>query len=102
MRLSYRYGLAFLLIFITELLIGIYVRDSFIRPFVGDLLVVVLIYCFLMTFLKKNPITVAIGVFVFACIVELNQYFKLNNVLAFEENGFSDVILGVALLILLT
>ncbi|HIB66328.1 MAG TPA: DUF2809 domain-containing protein, partial [Phycisphaerales bacterium] len=36
-----------LLLLAVEVYIGLYVRDSFIRPFVGDMLVVVLLYCFL-------------------------------------------------------
>jgi len=39
-----KYALATIAIFLIELLIALFVRDRFIRPYVGDMLVVVLIY----------------------------------------------------------
>ena len=40
-----RYFLVAVALFITEVLIALYVRDDFIRPYVGDFLVVILVYC---------------------------------------------------------
>ncbi|MCW5910752.1 MAG: DUF2809 domain-containing protein [Cyclobacteriaceae bacterium] len=40
-----------LAIFIAEVLIALFVHDSFIRPYVGDVLVVILIYCFVKSFI---------------------------------------------------
>ena len=37
------YIISFLVIFCIEVLIALYVRDRFIRPYVGDMLVVVLV-----------------------------------------------------------
>jgi hypothetical protein len=44
-RLSRPYLLLTLGIFALELFIALEVHDAFVRPFVGDVLVVVLIYC---------------------------------------------------------
>lgn len=46
MRLAFtpRYALVACLLLAIELVIGLYVHDRFIRPFVGDLLVVWLIF----------------------------------------------------------
>ena len=41
------YLAAFCVIFAIEVCIALFVRDSFIRPYGGDLLVTVLICCFL-------------------------------------------------------
>lgn len=38
------YIISFLVIFCIEVFIALYVRDSFIRPYMGDALVVVLVY----------------------------------------------------------
>ena len=40
------YIISFLVIFCMEVLIALYVRDRFIRPYVGDMLVVVLVQYF--------------------------------------------------------
>ena len=40
------YIISFLVIFCIEVFIALYVRDSFVRPYMGDALVVVLVYSF--------------------------------------------------------
>ena len=37
------YIISFLVIFCIEVLIALYVRDNFVRPYIGDVLVVVLV-----------------------------------------------------------
>jgi len=45
------------------------VQDDFIRPYLGDFLVVILIYAALRTFWNAKKITIAIGVLLFAYLV---------------------------------
>ncbi len=40
------YAICFIGLFIVETLIALFVRDAFIRPYMGDVLVVILIYFF--------------------------------------------------------
>ena len=49
------YFFAALLLFLVELVIALYVKDNFVRPYLGDLLVVILIYCCLKSFWKADP-----------------------------------------------
>jgi nitrogen fixation/metabolism regulation signal transduction histidine kinase len=58
-----------LILLLIEIFIGVYVRDSFVRPFLGDVLVVILVYCFIQSFRKIQPVKAMAGVFVFACVV---------------------------------
>jgi uncharacterized membrane protein len=51
-RFSPRYFALTLLVFGIELFIALAVRDALIRPFIGDALVVVLIYCFVRRFVS--------------------------------------------------
>lgn len=39
------YALAFGLLLLLEALIAVFVHDRFVRPYLGDVLVVVLLYC---------------------------------------------------------
>lgn len=50
LRLNMKYLCAFIIVFIIEVLIALFINDKFIRPYVGDILVVVLIYCFIRSF----------------------------------------------------
>ena len=79
-----------------EFLIGIYVHDSFIRPFVGDYLVVILIYCFLLTFFNWNKTKTALGVLLFSFLVEFLQYYNLVNILGLEKYTFARIVIGTS------
>ena len=72
------YIISFLVIFCIEVLIALYVRDRFIRPYVGDMLVVVLVYSFVRIFLPTGIPRMPFYVFLFACFVEVLQYFRGN------------------------
>ena len=48
------YIISFLMIFCIEVLIALYVRDSFVRPYMGDALVVVLVYSFVRIFIPTG------------------------------------------------
>ena len=91
---SRRHALLALLLFGIELLIGTQLDDAFIRPFVGDLLVVVLIYCLLRTLLEIPCYPLAIGVLVFAISVETGQYFHLAELLGVGHIRLARIIIG--------
>lgn len=70
------FGLA-VFIFIVEVLIALFVHDNFIRPYIGDVLVVILIYCFLKSFLSLSVLPLATFVLTFSFTIELLQYFQI-------------------------
>ncbi|MET0287217.1 MAG: DUF2809 domain-containing protein, partial [Polyangiales bacterium] len=69
--MSLRYAAHALALFLVEVAIALWVHDDFVRPYVGDVLVVPLVYFGVMTVHRGRPLRVLAGVFVFACIVEL-------------------------------
>ncbi len=71
-----------------------YLKDQFIRGFIGDVLVVILIYCFLRTFINADHKKIAFGVFLFACSVEILQAFTFVKVLGLEQNKIASIVLG--------
>ncbi len=88
------YASAFAVILIIEILIALFVDDSFIRPYGGDVLVTVLICCFMrMIFLKKIPL-LPLWVFVFAVLVETLQYFDIVSFLGLGNSKFFVVLIG--------
>ena len=88
------YALCFLAILIIEIIIGVYVHDAFIRPYVGDVLVVVLIYCFIRIFIPRLLRWLPVYIFAFACFIEILQYFRLADTLGLADNGIARIILG--------
>jgi hypothetical protein len=91
---SSQYCALTVLLFLIEVCIALFVSDRIIRPFVGDVLVVILIYCFLRTFLKLGVVATSFSVFVFACVVEVLQYFNLVERLGWQDNRALVVIIG--------
>jgi DNA integrity scanning protein DisA with diadenylate cyclase activity len=83
-------------LFFIELLIGRYLHDAFIRPYGGDFLVVILIYCFIKTFADTPVVKTALGVLVFAYLVEVSQYFHLVKLLGWQNSKAACLLMGTS------
>ena len=81
-------------LFLVELSIALWVHDRFVRPFVGDVLVVVLIYLVLRSFLTVAPRSLGLGVLLFACAVEFLQAVDYVALLGVEHISWLSVALG--------
>lgn len=84
------------IIFFIEVLIAKFVNDAFIRPYGGDILVVILIYYFVKSFLQVKPFYLALGVLLFAYMVEVGQYFKMVEVLGLQDHKVMRIVLGTS------
>jgi hypothetical protein len=94
LRFSKRYGGAAIAVLAVELVIALFVRDAFIRPYVGDTLAVVLLYCTVLAALELPRAHVALGVLGVALLVELAQAFSLVERLGLADVAFARVVLG--------
>ena len=88
------YLLVTICLLFIEIAIALFVKDKIIRPYIGDLLVVILIYAFVKIWISNREILVAICVFVFACFIEFLQYFHIVEVLGLDDNKVATVIIG--------
>ena len=88
------YLMAFCVIFAVEVCIALFVRDSFIRPYGGDVLVTVLLCCFLRIFLPHGGKLLPVYVFLFALAVEIGQYFDFVALLGLGDSRFFRILLG--------
>ena len=89
-----RYFLFASILFVAEVLIALFVRDKFVRPYFGDYLVVILIYCSIRAFIKVSPIKLAIGVLLFAYSVEVLQYLRILDRLGLSGNELAKTVIG--------
>lgn len=94
MKFYKKYALLTLFFLLLEIAIALFVRDRFIRPFVGDVLVVVLLYCFFRSFLKTTYQKVALGVLLFAYTIEILQYFDFVEKLGLQDYKIIAIALG--------
>ncbi|MCM8567991.1 DUF2809 domain-containing protein [Gramella jeungdoensis] len=88
------YFLGFVILLIIEILIAKYVRDDFVRPYVGDFLVVILIYCFLMAILNISVIKGLLIVLIFSFAVEFFQIINIVKVMQYQPPEPVMIVLG--------
>lgn len=90
------YGIIALLLLIIEVLIALFVRDSFIRPYGGDILVTMLL-CFLIGAVVSRRIKLLpLYVFVFSVLVEIGQHFDFVSLLGLGDIVFFRVLMGTS------
>ena len=88
------YGILFCTVLLVEIGIALFVHDSFVRPYVGDVLVSVLICCFFRVLFPNGIPALPVHVFLFSAAVEIGQYFDVVALLGLQENSFISVLLG--------
>ena len=96
MRKRLPYLIATLVILIVEIFIGLFVHDGFVRPFIGDVLVVVLIYMFIRIFIPEKIRLLPLFVFLFAVVVELLQFIRIVEILGLQDNRLMSTIIGTS------
>lgn len=79
------YALLFFALLAIEVFIAVFVHDRFIRPYVGDVLVVLVVYCFVRIFLPEGMQLLPLYVFIFAAMVEIIQIFDFAGYLGIEN-----------------
>lgn len=89
-----RYGLAFLLLLGVEVLIALFVHDRFVRPYLGDVLVVWVVYAFARFLFPTGLPWLPAGVTLFAVLVEVGQAFGLVDRLGLGHIRFFRILLG--------
>jgi hypothetical protein len=82
------------LIFIIEVAIALFARDNFVRPYLGDLLVVVLMYCVIKSFLRLHVLPVAVFVLVFSFTIEFLQYLHIVQKLGLQKSTIARTVIG--------
>ena len=88
------YLIAAILIFAIEVLIALFVRDDFVRPYLGDVLAIGFVYAALraltpLSFPQALAVTLAI-----ALVIELAQAFGLLGALGLADNELARIVLG--------
>ncbi|MBN1612784.1 MAG: DUF2809 domain-containing protein [Polyangiaceae bacterium] len=90
-----RYALFTLLLFASEVLIATRLADvPFVRGSLGDVLVVMLLYCLVLSLREVNRLRLAAAVFLFAVAVELAQCFDVARRLSFSPGSVGSIVLG--------
>lgn len=94
-KFNLKYLLLTIVIFLVEVLIATVLKDNFfIRAYLGDVIVVMLLYTFVKSFFIINETKLILGILVFSCIVEFAQYFKIADKLGFQPGSLMYIVIG--------
>jgi len=88
------YVAIFCSLLIVELCIALFVHDAFVRPYVGDMLVTLLLCCMCRVILPDKIRLLPVFVFLFAACVEIAQYFDVVALMGLTNNRFLSIALG--------
>lgn len=88
------YGVVFLILLVLEVLIALYVHDKLIRPYMGDIIVVMVLYAAVRVVRPEGFKLLPLYLFLFAALVEILQFFNLIELLKVEKNTLLRVLIG--------
>jgi hypothetical protein len=94
LRFQKKYFIPAILLFVTEVVIAIFLHDKYIRPYFGDFLVVILMYCSIKSLFNIPPWPLARGVLLFAYLLEVLQYFHFLQLFGLQHVVWLNIILG--------
>ena len=88
------YAIIFITLLCVELCIALFVHDDFVRPYIGDVLVTVLLCCLCRIAVPKGVPALPAYVFLFAALVEAAQYIDVVKLLGWEDNAILSTLIG--------
>ncbi|EJL70854.1 ribosomal maturation YjgA family protein [Chryseobacterium populi] len=97
MKLKFNLPCFFLtvIIFFTEVLIATKLKDVFfVRAYLGDVIIVILLYTFVKSFLIVNNQKLILGILLFSCLIEFAQYFNIAEKSGFRKGSLMYIIIG--------
>jgi hypothetical protein len=88
------YALATAIIFLTEIMIALFVHDAVIRPYIGDSLAAVLLYLALRAVTSLRVLPAVVLALTIAFAIEFGQMFHLIDAVGLRGNQIAGFILG--------
>ncbi len=92
-KIRLTYVALFLLLFAVELCIALFIKDKFIRPYVGDILVIPLLCSFFRIIAPQKPRFLGLYTVLLGVIAEIMQLCRLDEMLGVEGTAIG-IILG--------
>ena len=94
-KFNLKYFFLTLLVFLVEVLIATVLKDQFfIRAYLGDVIVVMLLYTLVKSFFITNDTKLILEIFAFSCLIEFAQFFNIADKLGFPEGSLMYIIVG--------
>ncbi|HRG48813.1 MAG TPA: DUF2809 domain-containing protein [Leptospiraceae bacterium] len=86
--------LSLILFILCILIVVLFSSNGFIRGFLGDTVIVILLYSLMQSIKDFDSLLLSVGITLFAYAIEITQYFKIIPLLGFQENFFTRIVFG--------
>lgn len=93
-RFDRGYAFAAAGLLLVEIVIALFVRDSFVRPVLGDVLAVMLVYFAVLAIVDLPHAIAAVSAFLVGVVVEAMQYLDALTALGLQHNPVARAVLG--------
>ncbi|MBP2617369.1 DUF2809 domain-containing protein [Chryseobacterium jejuense] len=94
-QFSLKYLLISIFIFLIEVLIATKLKEIFfVRAYLGDVIVVILLCTLVKSFFRVNNEKLILGILVFSCFIEVAQYFNIAEKLGFRPGSLMYIVIG--------
>ena len=94
-KFNIKYFLATIFIFLVEVVIATVLNHQFfIRAYLGDVIVVMLLYTFAKSFFIIDNTKLILGIFAFSCLIEFAQFFNIAEKLGFKPGSLMYIVIG--------
>ncbi|MCW3160631.1 ribosomal maturation YjgA family protein [Chryseobacterium oryctis] len=96
LKFNLKYFIATILLFLIEVLIATKLSHLFfVRAYLGDVIVVILLYTFVKSLIQiNNNQKLNLGIFLFSCVIEFAQYFHIAEKLGFKVGSLMYIVIG--------
>jgi len=84
------------ILLLVEIGIALFVHDAIIRPYIGDFLAVVFVYCLLRSCLASGVVPLVLLALSIAYALEIGQYFHVLAHLGLQHARVARIVLGTA------
>ncbi len=90
---SLYYLIGFILLYLTEAIIAMH-TSGWIRGYIGDVLVIPLLYCLIQMFTNALPRILPVCLFGLGCLAEFLQFIRIHDILGIPEGTPFGIIIG--------
>jgi hypothetical protein len=94
LRFEKRYFISASALLALEVLIALYLHDKIIRPYVGDVLAPVFLYCLVRSIFVASPKRAAAWVLAISFLLEFLQYIHFLEILGWQHIRWVRIVLG--------
>lgn len=91
---KFYYAITALILLLVEIYIALYINDSFIRPYLGDVIAIGWVYCCLKSVTNYSVMNTAIAALIIGYLIEFAQFLKIVELVGLQDVTWARIVIG--------